>query len=82
MKNKPVSSECDCCIVKESIAAGLLIEYCPLHKSASDLYEALRITTEILSYWMPRIKEQIGEDILYQAELRKAHKALAKAEGK
>ena len=43
------------------------------------LYEALKITTELLSYWMPRIKKLVGNDILYQAELRKARKALALA---
>lgn len=48
--------------------------------AAPELYESCRILTELLSYWLPRIKERCGgEDVTYRAELKKARAALTKA---
>lgn len=46
--------------------------------AAPDLFDSCRILTDLLAYWLPRIKEQVKEDVLYKAELNKARKVIAR----
>ena len=58
---------------KSSIANARLIAAAP------ELLDSCKILTGLLSYWMPRLKEIFKEDILYQAQLSKARRIIAKA---
>ena len=63
--------ECGCRITSKKHFSS--IDYCPLHKSAPDLYEALeKIITA----------EDEGFEVLGYGRSQNARKAIAKAEGK
>ena len=64
--------DCGCEIVTDNMGA-YEIDYCPKHKSAPDLYRALKTITSKMSP---------PDDMLcYLPELVKAREALAKADG-
>ena len=68
--------ECGCKVVVMGELTNALINYCPKHKAAPDMYEALKLTKKTVI-----TKTEDGYLITYDA-LRAIIKALAKAEGK
>ena len=65
------------CTVQQDHDARVHIEYCPKHKSAPDLYEALKVaTTRIHNH----IRYETGDyRVTLQEELKQGLAALAKA---
>lgn len=58
---------------------GTLIVYCPLHKAATDMFEALK---RIEPYLMPEMEPEPGPQYEHLQASRDVRKALDLAEGK
>ena len=58
-----------------TVTISTLIEYCPIHKAAPDMYEALKALVRWLDF--ATLAKCLPDDINLNC-----HKALAKAEGK
>jgi len=68
------------CEVIEATNGSVMLTYCPKHKVAPDLYEALRHSTTIIHN---QIRYEVGEHREYlQKQLKTNLEILAKAEGK
>ncbi len=70
--------ECDCKVVS-GFLCGNVIEYCPLHKAAPDLYEALEGLLQLRD--IPSfIDVRVTIEDIHSGRFKEADKALAKAE--
>lgn len=72
---------CKTFIDTDRASLGYQIEYCPKHKSAPDLYEALKSLTDGYTNALEACKKQ-GFNFKEEPDWETARQAIAKAEGK